>query len=144
MDCVFPSEDIIRASQSLQDSVLNDIGYIEGQPILQLLSIEPIAELPAGGKMDNFTTGKTKLGTHNILQSSRADHTPGSENINESYDMIFKEVSETGDPAFQIIDLDKNQTHTFYPQDYKKIIKFLKKLESLTLQFWLKNLYGKE
>lgn len=47
------------------------------------------------------------------------------ENINESYDVVYEEVGETGDPVFIIKDIDNGQEHRFYPEDLKKIIQFL-------------------
>lgn len=51
------------------------------------------------------------------------------ENINESYDIIYEEIGETGDPVFIIKDIDKVEEHRFYPEDLLKIRNFLNRLE---------------
>ncbi len=51
------------------------------------------------------------------------------ENINESYDVVYEEVGETGDSVFIIKDIDKLEEHRFYSEDLVKLRNFLNRLE---------------
>lgn len=55
------------------------------------------------------------------------------ENLNESYDIKFEEISETGDPVLILKDIDNNIEHRFYPEDVKKIRNFLARLEKFNV-----------
>ena len=50
------------------------------------------------------------------------------ENINESYDLEYQEISETGDSVLIIKEIDNNINHIFYPEDVKKLEAFLNRL----------------
>ena len=51
------------------------------------------------------------------------------ENINESYDIKYEEIGETGDPVLIIKCIDTGEEHRFYPEDVIKIRRFLERLE---------------
>jgi hypothetical protein len=50
------------------------------------------------------------------------------ENLNESYDLEYQEISETGDPVLILKDIENNVNYTFYPEDVKKLEAFLNRL----------------
>jgi hypothetical protein len=50
------------------------------------------------------------------------------ENLNESYDLEYQEISETGNPVLILKDIENNVNYTFYPEDVKKLEAFLNRL----------------
>lgn len=51
------------------------------------------------------------------------------ENINESYNIMYQEVGEVDDSVLILKDIDNKEEHRFYPEDVKKLRKFLNRLE---------------
>lgn len=47
------------------------------------------------------------------------------DNLNESWELRFEEVGETGDPVFVLQDIDNDIWHRFYPEDLKIFMNFL-------------------
>ena len=51
------------------------------------------------------------------------------QDLNESFDLKFEEVGETGDQTFILKYIDNDVDYRFYPEDTNKIINFLNNID---------------